>query len=96
MADENFPTNVIRMIAAELHFQSALLASREMFGRGYFSLGATEKIAVDQAVIGFVGGNYRDITQEFLAGQESRQPIGFGIPRDNPPNPSPSAEPSSA
>jgi hypothetical protein len=72
------------MIAAEMHFQSAILCAREMFGRGYFSLGQTEKIAVDQAVNGFVGSNYREITPEFLAGQESRQPVGFGIPKASP------------
>ena len=84
MGDENFPVNLMRMIAAEMHFQTALLTSREMFGRSYFSLGQAEKIAVDQAVNGFVGSNYRDITAEFLAGQESRQPVGFGIPKDAP------------
>lgn len=83
MADDSFPVNLMRMIAAEMHFQSALLASREMFGRGYFSLGASEKIAVDQAVIGLVGGNFGEITPEFLAGQGPRQPVGFGIPKED-------------
>jgi hypothetical protein len=69
------------MIAAETHFQTTLLAARERFGRAYFSLGASEKVAVDQAVIAFVASNYREITPEFLTGQESRQPVGFGIPR---------------
>ena len=92
MADENFPTNVIRMIAAELHFQSAIQVSREMFDKSYFSLGAAEKIAVDQAVHGFVGSNYREITPEFLAAQEPRQPVGFGIPKPDVPSATPSTE----
>jgi len=76
MSDENFPTNLLRMIAAEAHFQSTLIAAREMFGRGYFSLGQTEKIAVDQAVIGFVGSNYMELTPELLNKQQ-QNPVGF-------------------
>jgi hypothetical protein len=96
MADDNFPTNIIRLIAAELHFQSVILAAREMFGRSYFSLGAGEKQAVDQAVIGLVGSNYRDITPEFLATPELRQPVGFGIPKEPAStNPSPGPQASS-
>jgi hypothetical protein len=81
MADENFPTNVLRMIAADLHLLTAMTASREMFGRGYFSLGNAERLAVDQAVLNLAGSNYREITPEFLAGQEPRQQAGFGIPK---------------
>lgn len=77
MADD-FQTSIIRMIAAEMHYQSALLTSREMFGKSYFSLGAAEKIAVDQAVSGFVGSNYRDITPAYLGQTENRQAAGFG------------------
>jgi hypothetical protein len=83
MADENFTVNLIRMLAAELHFQNVLSASREMFGKGYFALGIAEKAAVDQAVLNMVGSNYRDITPEFL-GQAERQPVGFGIPKPEP------------
>jgi hypothetical protein len=66
---QEFVTNIMRAIAAELHFHSALLAAREMFGRGYFSLGVAEKLAVDHAVLGYVGSNYQAITPEFLATQ---------------------------
>jgi hypothetical protein len=53
---EKFNDNLLRMIAAELHALTGLTAAREMYGKSYFSLGFGEKAAVDQAVIGMVGG----------------------------------------
>lgn len=49
MADEVFSDNLLRMIAADLHLLTTITAAREMFGRGYFSLGHPEKIAVDRS-----------------------------------------------
>lgn len=88
-AEDDFYLNLLKMIAANSHFQTVLLASREMFGRSYFSLGPAEKAAVDQAVIGHVGSNYGAITPEFLAGPGMSQPVGFGIPRDQTPSGNP-------
>jgi hypothetical protein len=82
--EEEFVTNLMRVLAAQLHFQSALLASREMFGRSYFSLGISEKVAVDQAVVGFVGSNYQTLTPELLAAQQAQQPVGFRAPSADP------------
>lgn len=84
MADEAFAVNLMKMLAAQMHFQSTLLVSREMFGKSYFSLGQAEKIAVDQASLGHIAANYNEITPELLAGQGTRQPAGFGIPKDAP------------
>jgi hypothetical protein len=39
MADEKFTENLMRALVAELHMLNLQNASREMFGRGYFSLG---------------------------------------------------------
>jgi hypothetical protein len=50
MAEENFDTNLLRWISAELYFLLGMQAAREMFGKSYFSLGAGERIAVDNAV----------------------------------------------
>jgi hypothetical protein len=77
MADEDFVQNLMRMMAAELHVQNTMTAAREMFGRGYFSLGAGEKLAVDQAVFGFVAANYQAITPQWLATQQVQQQMGF-------------------
>ena len=77
MADENsaaFHDNLLRMVAAQLHFSNAMTAAREMFGRSYFSLGAGEKVAVDQAVFASTA-----ITPEFLAGHQPPHPVGFHV-----------------
>jgi hypothetical protein len=86
MAQEKFDENLMRMIAAELHVLSSLNVAREMFGKGYFSLGAGERAIVDQAVMAMVGGNYQVITPQYLAAQTSQQPLGFGFPT-SPPKP---------
>jgi hypothetical protein len=56
-----------RAIAAQLHFLNGMTAAREMFGKSYFSLGLSEKFAVDQAVLGMVAANYQSLTAESLA-----------------------------
>ena len=80
MADEKFTENLMRAVVAELHFLNCLTAAREMFGRGYFSLGETEKAALHQVVIGSVGANYQGVTPEWLAGHAQQQPMGFVHP----------------
>jgi hypothetical protein len=77
MPDETFNQNLLRAIAAELHFLNGMTAAREMFGRSYFSLGVGEKTAVDQAVVGMVAANYQWLTPESLAAQTTQQPMGF-------------------
>jgi hypothetical protein len=57
-----------------------MTAAREMFGKSYFSLGLSEKFAVDQAVLGMVAANYQSLTAESLAAQKTQQPAGFGFP----------------
>jgi hypothetical protein len=57
MAKDDFPTNLLPAVLAHQSFQTVLLASREMFGRSYFSLGLAEKLAVHQAVLGNVAAN---------------------------------------
>jgi hypothetical protein len=79
MAGETFSENLTRMIAAELSFLVAMTAAREMFGKSYFSLGVSERGAVDQAVFLNVAANFQAITPSFLAGQQSQQPMGFGV-----------------
>lgn len=65
MAD-NFDVNLLRLIASELYFLSGLQAAREMFGKSYFSLGAAEKSAVDNAVAGMTNGNMNLLSPEYL------------------------------
>jgi hypothetical protein len=74
-----FHDNVVRMVAAELALLNAMTAAREMFGRSYLSLGAGEKLAVDQAVFAATASNFQTITPEFLAGHKLA--TSNGIPR---------------
>ena len=83
MADEEFKTNLLRVIAGELYFSLGLQTSREMYGKSYTSLGIAEKNAVDQYVMSQVAANYNVLTPEFLKGQQS-QPTGFQPPPDKP------------
>jgi hypothetical protein len=64
--DEEYLTNLLRYIGAQMHLQTGLLMAQDMFGKGYHQLGAMEKIAVDQAVNGMLGANYRSLTPELL------------------------------
>lgn len=80
MAEENFDENLMRMIAAEMHFSNCLNTAREMFGKGYFALGSAEQAIVDQTVGTLVGANYQAITPQYLASQRVQQPVGFRAP----------------
>jgi len=80
MAEEKFNDNLMRMVAAELHLLNSVTVAREMFGRGYYALGAGEKAIVDQTVFASVQGNYQAITPPFLASQATTQPMGFRAP----------------
>lgn len=83
MSDADFATNLLRSMLANIYFQTMMQVSREMFGKGYFTLGPAEKIAVDQCAFGHVASNYNVLTPEFY-GQPDRQPAGFGIPKADP------------
>lgn len=84
MAEEIFSENLMRMIGAELHFLNCVTAAREMFGRGYFSLGETEKAALHQVVLAQIAANYQVLTPSFLAAQQAQQPVGFVHPKGAP------------
>jgi len=80
MTEENFDTNLVKMIAASAYALVALRVSREMFGRGYFALGMSERTLVDQATLGMVGSNYQSITPELLKTQKPAEVPGFQVP----------------
>ena len=83
MADE-FDTNLLRMIAAELWFSNRLKAAREFFGKSYLSLSVAEKTSVDQLVLGAIVSDYQSITPDWLQTQKAQQPLGFQAPTDTP------------
>jgi hypothetical protein len=76
VADE-FELNLLKVIAAQNFYLCGLQTAREMFGKSYFSLGISEKVVVDQSVIGLVGANFRGITPELLNEQKPQEPVGF-------------------
>lgn len=80
MAGTEFDTNLLRLVAAQLHLLNGMTAARDMYGKGYFSLGVGEKAAVDQAVFAMLASNYQLVTPELLTGPQTQQPMGFGIP----------------
>jgi hypothetical protein len=84
MAEEKFSDNLLRAIAAELHFLSGMAAAREMFGKSYFALGLGEKGAVDKTVLEMVTSNYQILTAESLAAQKIQEPVGFRVPSEVP------------
>ena len=81
--NEQYNHTLLKLLCAETYFVAQMNASREMFGKGYFSLGAVEKQSVDQAVLNSVGAILNLITPEWL-GIVSPTPPGFR-PAENPP-----------
>jgi hypothetical protein len=85
---EDFTTNMMRMICGTLYFSASMQASREMYGKSYFSLGVGERAALDQMVLASVASNFQNVTPEKLASQSSTKPAGFHIeppPEENTP-----------
>jgi hypothetical protein len=77
MADDKFETNLLRMICAQLFFSLALSASRELYGKSYFSLGVAEKLAIDQMIWQQVSTNYQGLTPQALRIPTDQKPVGF-------------------
>ena len=78
----DFQLEVIKLVAAELYFLTGMTAAREMYGKSYFSLGVTEKAAVDQLVWSQISGNLAAITPQIFAKQiPGQKSAGFQIPQ---------------
>ena len=75
--DEKFAENLLRLIAAQNAFRNALLASSELLGKSYLSLGLAEKFAVDQTVAAALVVNFQAITPEYFASPQSAPAMGF-------------------
>ena len=75
--EQDFDSKVLKFIASELYFLAAMTASREMYGKGYFSLGVAEKSTLDNAVWQTVHSNFQNITPDLLKTQTDQKPVGF-------------------
>lgn len=82
--DEDFATELLKLIAGTLYFTASLQAAREMYGKSYFELGIGEKQAVDDAVLRSAFGNAQALTPEMIRAKGSQQPPGFDIPQRSP------------
>jgi hypothetical protein len=74
-----YETDLQRRTSASLFFLSAMVASREVYGKSYFALGAAEKQALDQMVFVSIVGNYHALTPEWFGSQKPAQ-TGFQPP----------------
>ena len=58
MQENNFETNLIRLVAAQLHLLATMNAAREIYNESYFALKLKEKASVEQSVQATVGQFY--------------------------------------
>jgi hypothetical protein len=79
MPKDLFFEALVKLLCAETWCSCQMTASREMFGKSYFSLGVAEKQAVDQIVLNTIGAIQNSITPEWL-GVSSPGPKGFQAP----------------
>jgi hypothetical protein len=76
---EDFSVNLLRTIAAEMFYLCGLQTAREMFGKGYFSLGVAEKASVDQATLSMIATTFQQLTPEWFRDQKPQGTAGFQV-----------------
>jgi hypothetical protein len=76
---DEFDTNLMRLMCASNFFLVSLTASREMYGKSYFALGAMEKQVLDQAVLNSIVGNLQALTPGWF-GVPTQAQTGFQTP----------------
>lgn len=81
--DEQYNQNLLKFVCAELYFLATMNASREMYEKSYFSLGVSEKQAIDQTVWLQISGNFQQLTPEIL-GAQTQGKTGFQPPDNQP------------
>jgi hypothetical protein len=84
MDEEDFQTNLMRAIAAQLWVALSLQGAEAMFGKGYAALSVAEQAAADQWIFGLVAARYQATTPESLQAQKAPQPVGFQAPAISP------------
>lgn len=93
MAEETYSEILLRSVAGQLQLLNMQMAARDMFQRGYFSLGEAEKRAVEQTVWAGSAPPTSWASRDGLLkqlGRESnplQQDFGFPIVKPNPEEP---------
>jgi hypothetical protein len=83
---DEFDTNLLRLVCASNFFLASMTASREMYGKSYFALGAMEKQTLDQAVLNSIVGNFHALVPGWF-GAPTPAPTGFQTPANPPDEP---------
>lgn len=82
--DNKYPENLLRFIGATVYSQSLLLASKELFGRSYYSLSPEEKNAVNLTLNNQIQANTLNLTPQLLEtwlNQANAGTVGFQAPQ---------------
>jgi len=75
--EQSYETKLLRLVAAETFFLCSLNASREMYGKSYFSLGVAEKQSLDQQVLSQISGNFQSLTPAWFGEPTEGPTVGF-------------------
>ena len=76
---DDYLINITRLTSDSVFFLCGMIASREMYAKSYFALGAAEKQALDQMVLSSILGNFQSLTPEWFGSQTQAQ-TGFQAP----------------
>ncbi len=80
--EENFDTNLMRMIAANTSALLLLQISQDLFGKAYLSLSDVERSSVDSAFHNLGSSLYSWIHPDLFPKMESGSRMGFRSPAD--------------
>lgn len=99
--EENYATNLLRCVAAQLYMRNSLELSQQLLGKNYVSLSQPERALVDKSAYDLLAHFYGALTPEFFVGQQQANPVGFGVahpdkPSSQPPQPTPADQPTAA
>ena len=80
MPEEKFETNLLRVIAAELHTANMMRYSQQKYGKPLEELDQNQYGQAHLALLNVVGPFYRLLTPEYLSNQGSMEGQPFDIP----------------
>ena len=85
--EENYATNLLRSVSAQLYMRNAMDLSQQLLGKNYVALSQPERALVDKSAYDLLAYFYSVLTPEFFAGQKQAAPVGFGTVHPDPAQP---------
>jgi hypothetical protein len=85
MAEEKFETNLLRLIAVELHYANLMRAAQEKYGKTYLDLEQQEQATLHGALQNHIAELFRLLTPELLSSPGSTGGPLSGTPISNKP-----------